>query len=327
MIPTRRALLLGASAAAASGCTKLIKLEPLDLRAATPSPAAGVSFRAFRNAGDRSSERVFDGEVVVELYLLGQDDRRELVHRSRTGSFDRDDLVPGDYELEILEVTVDGRTEPPEGQNHVKFTLEEGEVARVHMVVKAVPWATIVIVALIVVIVVALVVWAVMQSQSRSPSGGPGPKPPPLRPNHRPPRPPPRYHPPHVTVGIWVPIVWVDTGPVYVWEGGPPPWREGGGVETIIAPPPDRPADAVVVRFRTQMDAFWFDPTTLALVDEAGRAAAVGISSPDEGWSAHIRPLRPLHAGKWRVRVAGPGLTDRNGRSAGQATEMPFTIG
>jgi hypothetical protein len=65
------------------------------------------------------------------------------------------------------------------------------------------------------------------------------------------------------------------------------------------------------------MDPFLPGPETLRLIDARGEPVAGGIYTRQDARRVFWRPLRPLEPGSYHLMIAGPQLTDMEGRPLG----------
>lgn len=316
--PSRRALLAGAAAIAASGCTRFSVRDPESLTEPGDEPRAGVQIVAYENDHDRGEGTVYAYEVETELWLLHDDGARELVHRSRAPNWRRIDLVPGEYEVVVGKVS-DGKTaSDPDGATKKRFTVAQDQLAVVRLTLKSVPWEALFIVAIVVVVLV--VVAAVLAGNAGNGNGLPRPwfPPPP------PPLPPPPFLVPPVFVVVWPVDVYgegwdeSDTAP----RLPPPPPASGPAIAEVSPPAPD---GGVLVRFTEPMRETDFGPDTLQLLGPGG-PVAVGVMVETEQHAVRVRPLRRPAPGEWRVRVLGRALRDVDGVALGYDAQVPFTV-
>lgn len=317
-VPRRQFLTSLAAVATTAGCTRFALPAPGALDEPGPGPRAGVRLRAFATDADRRDGVPFAHEVHTELWLLREDGPRELVHRSRDGAWTRGDLVPGRYELVVVEVSDGEQARPPKGRDTRRFDLAEGELADVVLTVRSFPWEAVVVVGIVVIIIVGVLILLSGKSD------GLLPKPPP------PPSPalvaqtlliPPGPHLLFLPVDVYVSAPWPDDD----YGDYPPP-----------APPPTGPyiasisprglGDTVVVHFSTPMRAADLGPDTLRIQGPGG-PVAVGVSLDEDGRAARVRPLRPLPPGRYGFRVYGKALHDEDGTTLDQDVQIGFDVG
>ena len=129
-VPRRQFLTSLAAVATTAGCTRFALPAPGAIEEPGPGPRAGVRLRTFATDADRRDGVPFAHEVHTELWLLREDGPRELVHRSRDGAWTRGDLVPGRYELVVVEVSDGEQARAPKGRDTRRFDVAEGELAR-----------------------------------------------------------------------------------------------------------------------------------------------------------------------------------------------------
>lgn len=327
MVPSRRHLLLGMGASLVAAlepaCTRFTVVPPAPGSDPDQGPApgptvCGVRLTTFRTDDDRAEGHPDANEVHTELWLLGADGRRELVHRSRDPAWTRADLAPGRYELLVVEVSDGSRAEKPHGRDLHRFDVREGQLADVRLTIRSVPWEALVVVFFVVVIVLVAAVLL----------GGGGRGGPPRVGLPRPPvplllLPPPILLPPRI---LWLPCdVYVGV-PLVLWDVDlPPPSAPPPGPGVARVTPPQGPEDAVAVTFFTPMRASDLGPDTLQIVGPDG-PVAVGVSVDEGGRSARVRPLRPLPPGRWSARVLGRALRDERGVPIGYEVQVPFTV-
>ena len=211
-----------------TGCTRLrVNSGPYLTDADADPPiapqmaAAGVVFTAFQSSGDARRQLPFTGEVLTQLWLL-RDGRRELVHRDMGARWSRLDLIPGEYELELVEIYDGDRASPPNDENLSAFTVTPGTTAQVNLVLNQVPWGTIAVATLSVVVVVGLVVLAIVAHDAPNSRGGhqagthtiKSPPPRPRVPRGR----PPTWH--LVRPRLFIPfhVIVADLEPIQLWS-------------------------------------------------------------------------------------------------------------
>lgn len=332
--PSRRALLVGLGALAAAGCTRFALPGPSALpavTAATGGPRAGVRVTTYASDEARRSGEAYVHEVHLELWLV-RGRERELVHRARHPQWLRADLVPGRYELVVVEVSDGTRARAPAGRTTRTFTVADGELAEVVLTIESFPWEAVVAVTIVVVVVVAVV--AVLASNGGGPPGGMSVTPggggggsPAV----------PAVHPgsvhfyggwfvePAVHILIWPVDVYLDAE---AWDEAdladrpPRAAPEAPAVEAIEAVDAD---GTVEVRFSRPIRRGDLGPDTLGIHGLDGRVA-VGVSVSRDRRTAWIRPLRPLAPGRWAARVLGRAIHDDAGVAIGHDVQVGFDV-
>lgn len=306
---------------------------------------AGIQFQAFRYAGDAQSQRLFQGNVLTQLWLE-RNGRWELVHREQSPQWNRSDLVPGKYLLEVVELRQQGRPSQPNEDKVITFEVKPQESAVVRLVVKKVPWGRVAIVAFSVVIVIGLVLTLVLLrdqlpeikgrpervfSGSRSDYNLP---PPPRSPSPRGSGAgstlvfvPPRLH---LAGQLWWDVTDVVVDSAYTLDA----WSPGYEARSPAAPrlesftPPGRTDSDPQLRlsFDREMNGASLSPSTLVLVDAAENVLACGVYLEDQQ-TAVVHPLRPLAPGAYRLVVRGPWIFDTRGQPLQQTFQLPFEMG
>ncbi|MFM7199854.1 MAG: hypothetical protein ACKO6N_03615 [Myxococcota bacterium] len=306
---------------------------------------AGIQFQAFRYATDAQSQRLFQGNVLTQLWLE-RNGRWELVHREQSPQWNRSDLVPGKYLLEVVEIRQHDRPSQPNEDKVITFEVKPQESAVVRLVVKKVPWGRVAIVAFSVVIVIGLVLTLVLLrdnlpeikgrpervfSGSRSDYNLPPPP--------RAPAPrgggagstmvfvPPRLH---LAGQLWWDVTDVVVDSAYAFDT----WSPGYAAHAPAAPrlesftPPGRmePDPQLRLYFDREMNGASLSPSTLVLVDAAEKVLACGVYMEDRQ-TAVVHPLRPLAAGSYRLVVRGPWIFDAQGQPLQQTFQLPFEMG
>ncbi len=338
----RRALLqglLGLTALVATGCTRYTLRDPTTIGTQTEL-RAGVRVATFANDDARNDGSTYPHEVHTELWLLGEDGRRELVHRSRHPDWTRDDLVPGRYELRVVEVSDGKEARTAAGKQKRRFTVAAGDRAEVALTLKSFPWEAVVVVLIAVVIVVGviLLVAAVAGGGGKGGGGsiplgsGGGPKgggPPPLGVD------PGVLHVAAVLLDPLTPLRILalpcdvyfigPPWPIEYADDVPPPPPEPAAPGIAAIRPPRTATEAAELTFTKPMKLGDLGPDTLQIVGPDGMEA-VGVSFSPDGFLAWVRPLRPLTPGHWRVRALGRAIHDEDGRALGYDAQVGFDI-
>ena len=310
------------------GCTRF---QVQTARPVATAPAS-VELRVFETDADRSEGDVFDGDVAIELWRQ-HGDHWELVSRGNAKALADLSLPAGTWKMVVTGVERDGQMVPPPGRQEHKFTVAEGQAARLDLTVRSVPWEALIVVT--VVVVAAVVVTAVVVSSATggngnsnvlsglgglTPGGSAGPG----------------YVP-----GQHVPAVYVSPGPL-VDLLLPNPDLVNLVVDVTVAVPVDlppecgraphaqivpaaHPGDPVVVHFDTRLDPDSFGPDTLTLIGPAG-PVPFGVYSPDRGASAVLHPLKPLAPGTWQLTVDSAAMHTRSGCVAGRGIAARFPV-
>lgn len=321
--------------------------QPLIQAQPVYSDATGVSFNAFRFETDEGQQRLFEGDVVSQLWIE-RGGRWELVHRDRVATWSRTDLIPGKYLLEIIEISEKGNAYPPNEDKVVTFELDANTTADVRLVVKKVPWGTVAIVALSVVVVVGLIVAVILLGDdapkprgrtSRSVNGSRSNfslPPPPRAPQN--PRPgmghtvhfvAPRIY---TSVNLFFPI----DEPIVYWQDDY--WQNGSYAGDALPadrprllemrlPTPDRPDGELRVQFDREMNPSTIAPGALVVLDARGQVIPGGVYMESGNRVAVYHPLRPLPPGQYRFLVRGAYLYDMEWKALEKTFERGFSIG
>lgn len=327
------------------GAVELTEAGPSP-RPAGLEPVAGVQFQAFRYAADANTQRLFQGEVLTQLWLE-REGRWELVHRDRATQWNRADLVPGKYLLEVVELYEQQRPSQPNEDKVISFEVQPNQSAVVKLVVKKVPWGRVAIVAFSVVIVIGLVVTLVLLRDNLPEiKGRPGRIVTGSRSDYAlppPPRAPSRaggspsgagllnnlvFVPPRLQLSgqLWwdVTDVMLDTG--YALDPWTPTYVAPPSVPRLHAVTPPAAEDMSprwVLHFDRPMNGPSLSPGTLVLVDEQDRVLACGVYLED-AQTVVVHPLRPLGEGAHRLVVRGPWIFDAEGTALQQTFQLPL---
>jgi hypothetical protein len=320
-----------------AGCTRFSLRPQVALSNVVPEPRAGVRLRTFANDATRKAGESYIHEIHTELWLLRSEGVRELVHRARVPEWSRDDLVPGRYELVVVQVSNGVSAAAPAGRRSRRFQVEEGQAAEIALTVQSVPWEGLLVVFIVFSVVVVLVAVLVVANGGLGGGGGgngaPGGGSPGMTGTGM-----AKFGPVTATPGdvaaalLWPTRILILPADVYIgtpWPYDydrdyppPPPQPAAPGILSIL---PHGPDGGVSIRFTEPMRTTDLGPDTLILADQAGPTAE-GISVDPDGMCAHVRPLRPLAPGHWTVRVRGKAIGTVRGVSLGYDAQVGFDV-
>lgn len=325
------------------GCTRLrtdgiapsaLPHSPLALNTSPALEVAGVTFSAFRNASDARQRETFDGEVLTQLWLF-REGRRELVHRDYSPTWSRTDLIPGEYELEVVEIYTAQRSFPPNDENVVSFTLLPDSTLQVNLLSRQVPWGAVAVVTVAAVLVVGLIVYAIVAEDA--PEIGPMRLPgniaarhvslhaPPVR------LPPLRWHGAlNVEVNPSFPLDLFFDGlgqlePYFPYSPAQAMPPEAPFLTVIRPPACTEQESALSLSFSEDMNPFYMGPDTIRLFREDGQAIAGGVVYDVAKRRATFYPLHPLEPAAYKLVVLGTLMMDSANRPMKENTTFVFS--